>query len=69
MSVRAKFRCTKKDDQVIKFEPVTSGSKENESFFKYTPGGELRFDGLANPAAAAQFAEGKEYYLDITEAD
>ena len=70
MSVRAKFRCVENDGQkqIIRLEPVTSGSKENEQFFKYTPGGSIVFAGLANPAAAEQFVVGEEYYVDFTKA-
>lgn len=46
--------------------PVTSGSPENESFFKWTPGGKLELS-TVNPEAAKQFVPGKQYYIDITE--
>jgi hypothetical protein len=45
-------------------EAVTEGSKENDEFFKYTPGGTLTFY-CVNPAAAEQIEEGKEYFIDI----
>lgn len=45
-----------------KFGPVVSGSKENESFFRWTPSGKLKFTSH-NEAA---FEPGKEYYIDIT---
>lgn len=50
--------------KVLKFRPVTSGSKENESFYSATPGGELVFS-VVKLDAAAQFEVGKEYYVDI----
>jgi len=75
--VRCKFRCHYKDAQnvgteheyaLIKMSPVSSGSKENEEFFKYTPGGDLCFYSV-NLAAAAQIEQGKEYYIDISPAE
>jgi len=72
MSVRAKFSCDKKtlnDEQgEVLFRPVTTGSPENKSFFKFTPGGEIKLT-VVNPAALAQFEEGKCYYVDFTDAD
>ncbi len=69
MSVRCKFSCMNKVDNPdgveVTFAPVTSGSEENEKFFKYTPWGELKF-GTINKAAADQFEIGAEYYLDLT---
>lgn len=70
--VRCKFKCIKKTECEYGFEleftPVTTGSKENESFFKYTPYGNLKF-GTINEEAAKQFEVGKEYYIDITVAE
>lgn len=72
--VRAKFRCVsvrvgegEHAQAEIRLEPVTSGSDENKSFFKYTPSGRVEL-GVVNPAAAAQFQEGREYYVDFTPA-
>lgn len=71
MSVRAKFKCDEVKNTVngasALLFPVTSGSPENESFFKYTPSGKLELATI-NPEAAKQFVPGKSYYLDITEA-
>lgn len=70
--VRAKFRCiaiapTDSDGSIqsITLEPVMSGSDENAEFFKYTPTGLIQI-GTTNPAAAAQFVYGAEYYVDFT---
>lgn len=68
--VRAKFKCLEKQqaengDAELHFQAVTSGSPENDSFFRYTPWGDLRFNTI-NAAVAAQFEEGKEYYVDLT---
>lgn len=69
-NVRAKFECTKVDKneegQTVKFSAVVSGSPENESFFKFTPFGEIEL-GIVNNDI--QFEVGKEYYLDFTEAN
>lgn len=72
-SVRAKFKCTGKspngeEGDQIQLSAVTSGNKENEQFFRWTPFGELTM-GTVNPAASAQFEVGKEYYLDFTPAE
>ena len=70
--VRAKFTCTQKnqgmDGYELVFAPVTWGSEENDSFYKYTPWGELKM-GTINPDAAAQFVPGKQYYLDFSPAE
>jgi hypothetical protein len=51
----------------ISLQPVVSGSKENESFYKATPGGKIELSTI-NPDAAKQFAPGKEFYIDFTPA-
>ena len=43
-------------------------AKENASFAKATPSGELKI-AITNPYAVAQFELGKSYYMDITPAD
>ena len=64
---RAKFQCTKISETLqgieAEFMPVASGSEENDSFFKFTPYGELKM-GIMNPNV--KFEVGKEYYLDFT---
>ena len=69
--VRAKFRVTDKEpyDQgfVIKMTPVTTGSEENESFYRYTPYGQFEM-GTVNERAADYFEVGQEYYLDFKKA-
>jgi hypothetical protein len=71
MSVRAKFRVqsiTQYDNgRSIKLSPVTSGSKENEQFYKWTPGGSIELS-TVNEEAAKQFGIGKEFYIDFTDA-
>jgi hypothetical protein len=49
------------------FWPVTSGSPENDAFYKYTPAGKLELSTI-NAEAAAGFEVGKAYYLDFTPA-
>jgi hypothetical protein len=48
----------------VRFSPVTSGSPENEEFYKWTPAGELKIGTIKR----MPFEVGKSYYLDITEA-
>lgn len=69
MSVRAKFKVetvthTTSGASVL-LQPVTGGSKENESFYRYTPGGKIELS-TVNKAAAEQFVPGKEFYVDFT---
>ena len=69
MTDRAKFKCTEltltEHGHRAKFVPVTSGSPENEKFYKYTPGGSLELGTIKE----MPFSLGKSYYLDIIEAD
>lgn len=72
MSIRAKFKVTRKDidpqspsEFVIGLQAVTSGSPENDEFFRYTPSGNLLLQ-TVNKAVAAQLEIGQECYLDIT---
>jgi len=64
---RAKFKCTEvsltEHGNTVTFNPVVSGSKENESFFKWTPYGEIKM-GIVNPDI--HFEPGHEYYVDFT---
>lgn len=68
-SVRAKFYV----DHVTKYKgehgsvvllPVTSGSEENKTFWKYTPSGKLEM--TINSSALDAFTPGQEFYLDFT---
>lgn len=77
MSVRAKMVCVRKTNAVdqesgkggtVVLRPVVSGSAENESFYQYTPSGELVLSTI-NQAAFEQFDVPKEYYVDITPAN
>lgn len=69
--MRCKVVCSYKTDSGdgvnLTFSPVYSGSPENEEFFKYTPGGTIGFY-TVNKAAAANFEQGKEYYVDFSPA-
>jgi len=74
MSVRAKMKCEAVEPSgasdgggTVRFCPVINGSPENESFYKYTPGGSLVLSTI-NQAAFDQFTAGKEYYVDVSEA-
>lgn len=67
--VRCKFECQNVDPQtgkVVMFA-VHSGSEENAKFFKYTPSASLDLQ-TVNPEAIKQFEQGKQYYVDISEA-
>ena len=52
----------------LEFSPVTNGSEENKSFWKWTPTGVIKFNTL-NMNAAAEFTAGKPYYFDINVAE
>lgn len=73
-TVRAKFRCTEvtrlaygKDEFLYKakFQPVTTGSKENDIFFKWTPLGQIEIGVMQRD----DFVPGKEYYVDFIQAE
>ena len=69
--MRCKMRCTqvsfKKDGAELLFNPVTTGSKENNTFFKYTPSGEFKIRTI-NTELAATFIPGEDYYVDFSHA-
>lgn len=70
IKVRAKFKVESVREAAeeglsdVSMTAVTSGSPENEEFFKYTPAGSLNL-GLVNPETAKFFVPGEEYYLDF----
>jgi hypothetical protein len=75
--VRAKFKCTgntvtdagtPQATANIRLEPVIMGSEENDTFYRYTPAGQIYLN-VVNPAAAEAFEVGKEYYIDFTPAE
>lgn len=74
MTTRCKFVCVSKTirgagenkNNEFEFAPVTNGSDENKTFWKWTPSGSLKFSCL-NPAV--DFETGKNYYLDISPAE
>ena len=67
--VRCKFSCvnveTANNQSMIKLQAVTTGSEENDSFFKYTPWGNLEFGWIDEQKASQMFTVGKEYFIDI----
>lgn len=71
MTVRAKFKVDsvthRSEGASIKLQPVTSGSAENDQFFRWTPWGAIEL-GTINPEAAKQFEPGQEFYVDFTPA-
>lgn len=69
MTVRAKFKVASVTEQegglkTATLHPVTTGSPENEQFFKWTPSGQIQL-GTINPAAAEQFVPGRQFYVDF----
>lgn len=69
--VRAKFWCMKatpsvSGDHLTDYElsAVYDGSEENKRFWEATPAGTL----VMSAMIPSLFEEGKEYYLDFTEA-
>ncbi len=72
MSVRAKFKVESvlqtQNGHSVQLQPVTTGSEENKTFYKYTPGGKIELS-TVNVAAAEQFVPGKEFYVDFTPAE
>jgi hypothetical protein len=67
--VRAKFKVESvteyAEQAIIAMTPVVSGSKENQEFYKYTPGGKLDLQ-VVSKETASVFIPGKEYYVDFT---
>lgn len=53
--------------QTVRLSPVTSGSKENESFYAASPSGSIEL-GCVNAEANEQFVLDGEYYIDFTKA-
>lgn len=74
MNTRCKFTCVSKTTRgagenktnEYEFTPVTSGSDEDKSFWRWTPSGSLKFACL-NPNV--DFETGKTYYVDISESN
>lgn len=52
--------------QIVEASPVTTGSVENKSFSKWTPGGNLKLWITDETLAYDQLKPGQEFYLDIT---
>lgn len=71
--VRAKFKVQNVDTRedgggTVTLTPVTSGSEENEAFYRWTPGGSIILSTI-NAEAVKQFENGKEFYVDFTPAE
>ena len=52
----------------VTLTPVVSGSEENKSFYKWTPGGKIELSMTSNETAA-KFIPGKAYYVDFQRED
>ncbi len=73
MTVRAKCRVNSiartEWGHTVTLSPVTSGSPENESFFKATPGGKIELS-VVNDATIELFGKpGDSFYVDFTKAE
>ena len=72
--VRAKFIChaiteTNYDQVVVHMNAVYSEEGENKDFVEATPCGNLDMHIDKNAPASKFFKQGKNYYLDFTEAE
>lgn len=72
-TVRAKFKVSQITEhenglKTVQLQAVVGGSPENEKFFKWTPSASISL-GTLNPEAAAQFAVGKQFYVDFNAAE
>lgn len=73
MSVRAKFKVSKIAEhegglKIVSLNAVSADEvPENQRYHKYTPSGSLEIT-ITNPSASDQFAPGKVFYLDFSEA-
>ena len=70
VSVRTKFKCREVAHTEyglrVSFEPVHSGSPENDQFFKNTPGGSIEIATITeNTAINSRFRPGDEFYVDF----
>lgn len=72
-SVRAKFHCNSIQDLgscvSVKLSAVTSTDGDNKDFTQYTPSGDFQISIDKEAAAAEFFYPGKNYYLDISQAE
>ncbi len=68
MTTICKFRCNEvrltAEGSAVTMTPVTSGSAENEKFFRFTPQGKLEMS-VINPEV--KFTPGADYYLTISD--
>lgn len=68
--VRAKFVVDSitqhRGGKTVVLVPVTTGSEENKSFWKYTPTGKLEMFMNEGVEAADSFQVHQEYYIDFT---
>lgn len=70
---RAKFYCHYKvqnpdGSTTLHMHATHGGTDEDKKFFASTPSGQLSLH-TVNPDAAANFEQGKAYYLDFTPAE
>lgn len=66
-AMRCKLACTFKDNNVVHFGAVYTGSQENKEFFAATPGANFSLYCVV-PEILARFQPGQEYYVDFVPA-
>ncbi len=70
--IRAKMKVIEVNRNIdggeVKLSPVTSGSKENDEFYKYTPGGRLVLM-IINKSTTDLFNPGDEFFVDLTKCE
>lgn len=73
MAVRAKFIVSEiarnTSGSRVTLRPVTSGSTENESFYKYTPSGLIDLTVTSDVVAGMFGNPGDAFYVDFTKAE
>lgn len=72
-TIRAKFNVVGVSEvegggSSINLHAVSSGSAENEEFFKLTPSGSINLS-IVSPETAAFFEVGKEIFVDFTQVE
>lgn len=71
--LKAKFKCVSvtrraDDTETIGLMPVIGNNGENAQWSKFTPNGNLEMV-ISNPAAQGLIQPGREYFLDLREAE
>ena len=69
-TMRAKYKVTsvtttQHQEEIVKLEAVTNGTREDNTFHKYTPYGTMDLT-ITNPDLLNKIKPGQKYYLDFT---